>query len=165
LGIELKKHNYKIWIPNLPGSDKPNAEKYNKFLLKENNWIFNEESIIIGHSSGAVEILSLLQNLPNKTKVKACYLIGSFKNSQGLNIFAGLFKTPFDFEEIRKKSKNFYFIHSDNDPYCPLEHAKYLSAKLDGELIVRKKQKHFSIETMGEIYNKFPFLLDKILEN
>lgn len=62
-------------------------------------------------------------------------------------------------------AEKYIFIHSDNDPHCPLNHAEYLSKKLNGELIIKKGQKHFSVGTMGEEYRKFPTLLDIILQN
>ena len=61
-----------------------------------------------------------------------------------------------------KKAKSFVFIHSDDDPYCPLAHAEFLSKKLGGELLVKKGHKHFSVGTYGEEYKKFPYLLELI---
>ncbi|PIS16086.1 hypothetical protein COT62_00225, partial [Candidatus Roizmanbacteria bacterium CG09_land_8_20_14_0_10_41_9] len=65
----------------------------------------------------------------------------------------------------KSKAKHFIFIHSDNDPYCPLEHAQFLSKKLHGKLIVKKGQKHFSVSTFGKKYSKFPFLLKEIAKS
>ena len=155
---ELEKEDYKVWVPDLPGADKPSIERHATFLLEN-----NAESILIGHSSGAVTILGLLQSLPEDTKVDTCYLVGSFKDDLGWDSLKDLFVTPFDYEKIKTKAKNFIFIHSDDDPYCPLEHAQYLSEKLNGELIVIKGQKHFSVGTYGEDYKKFPYLRDLIL--
>ena len=59
-------------------------------------------------------------------------------------------------------AKSFLFIHSDNDPYCPLEHAEYLSNELNGELKVMPGQKHFSEETDHK-YSTFPLLKDILL--
>lgn len=162
LRIELEKENYKVWVPDLPQASHPNIKRYNKFLFQNKDLQFNEDTILVGHSSGAVAILGLLQALPENTKVDTCYLVGSFKNNLDWDVLYGLFEEPFDFELIKSKAKRFVFIHSDNDPYCPLEHAEYLSEKLDGELIVKKGQKHFSVGTAGEEYRKFPFLLELI---
>jgi uncharacterized protein len=163
LKSELEKENWKVWIPQLPDANKPNIQKYNNFLLANNDWNFNQESILVGHSSGAVAILGLLQHLPQNKKVDTCYLIGSFKNDLGWDSLSDFFLEPFDFELIKTKANKFVFIHSDNDPFCPLEHARYLSKKLSGELIIISGQFHFSISTAGEKYKEFPFLLEKIL--
>jgi predicted alpha/beta hydrolase family esterase len=166
---ELEKLGWKVWTPNLPGADFPNIKKYNKFLLEENTWNFNSESILIGHSSGAVEILGLLQALPKTVQVDACYLVGSFTgditDSGDWEMLKGLFEEPFDFEYIKKRAKQFIFIHSDDDPYCPLSQAQELAEKMNGKLIIKSGQKHFSVGTAGEQYREFPFLLELIKEN
>lgn len=162
LKIELEKNGYKVWVPDLPGSSKPNIDKYNRFILTNKDWEFNENSIIVGHSSGAVAILGLLEVLPEGVRIDTCYLIGAFRNDLKWDALSDLFLKPFDFEKIKTKARRFVFIHSDNDPYCPLDHAQFLSEKLGGELIVKPGQKHFSVGTMGESYKQFPELLSLI---
>ncbi len=165
LKTELEKEDYKVWVPQLPDCSKPNISKYNEFIFTNRDWDFNEESILVGHSSGAVAILGLLESLPEDTVIDSCYLVGSFKDNLNWDALDELFLKPFDFEKIRRKAKKFIFIHSDDDPYCPLEHAKYLRKNLDGTLILLRGQKHFSIGTAGKEYSKFPFLLDLIVNN
>lgn len=166
LETELTKLGWKVWTPDLPSADQPNVKRYNDFILKQKKWAFDAESIIIGHSSGAVEILGLLQALPTNLVVGACYLIGSFTSditeSGDWEILKGLFEESFDFDYIKQRAKKFIFIHSDDDPYCPLEQAKDLANKTGGELIILKGQKHFSISTAGEKYKQFPKLLEII---
>lgn len=161
---ELEKKGYDVWVPELPGADKPNIQRYIPFIFENKPWDFDEDTILIGHSSGAVAILGLLQHLPEDTKVGDCYLVGAFKNDLGWDSLSELFIGPFDFGLIKKKASSFTFIHSDNDPYCPLDHAKYLAEKLSGELIIRQGQGHFSTTTNPE-YAQFPFLQDLILSS
>ncbi|HEY5601330.1 MAG TPA: alpha/beta hydrolase [Patescibacteria group bacterium] len=162
LKTELKKNDWLVWVPDLPQSDKPNVDRYNTFLFSNKKWQFNKDSILIGHSSGAVAILGMLQNLPDNVRVDTCYLVGAFKDDLGWDSLKSLFDEPFDFLKIKSKAKNFIFIHSDNDPYCPLDHAKYLAKELDGQLIVKRGQKHFNVRTMGKSYEEFPSLLQII---
>jgi len=158
---ELENRGLKVWVPDLPQSAKPNIKRYNKYILKNKNWPFNENSVLIGHSSGAVAILGLLQQLPKGMVVDTCILVGSFKDNLGWDALDGLFEEPFDFEKIKKKAKRFIFIHSDNDPYCPLDHAEYLAKKLNGRLIIKKGQGHFNLEK-GPEYKQFPLILKLI---
>jgi len=162
---ELASRDYKVWVPDLPGAEKPNIHRYNEYIFGNKNWVFDSDSILIGHSSGAVAILGLLQSLPESITVKACYLIGSFKNDLEWDALKDLFVEPFDFEKIKNKSRTWCFIHSDNDPYCPLEHAEYLHEKIGGDLIILPGQKHFSVGTYGEAYRQFPKLLRLITES
>lgn len=162
LESELKKLSFKVKVPQLPGANKPSIARYNKFLLEEINHHFFRQATVIGHSSGAVAVLGLLEALPASVKVDRCYLVGAFKGDLGWEVLSDLHSKPLDFSKIKNMAKRFIFIHSDNDPYCPLEHAKFLANELGGELIVMRGQKHFSVGTMGEKYKKFPLLLELI---
>jgi len=156
---KLEAKGLDVWVPDLPHAEKPNISRYNDFIFQKKDWIFDEETMIIGHSSGAVEILGLLQHLPENEKVGVCILVGAFKNDLGWEALSELFLEDFNFDLVKSKAKKFIFIHSDNDPYCPLDHARYLSQKLNGTLIVKKGQGHFSASNNPE-YTKFPYLLE-----
>lgn len=160
-GVLIGK-GYNVWLPQLPHSDNPNIKTYNAFLLSNTDFVFDKDTIIIGHSSGAVEILSLLQHLPSESVIKAAILVSAFKDNLGWDSLRGLFVEPFDFDVIKKHCLEFTFIHSDNDPYCPVEHAKYLTEETSGKLIILEGQGHFNTE-LGSQYKQFPGILD-ILE-
>jgi predicted alpha/beta hydrolase family esterase len=165
---ELEKKGYSVWVPELPGNDYPNRKTYTEFLLKNAPEI-DSSTIIIGHSSGAVAILGLLQALPKDSTIKAAYLVAGFKDNlrwvdkKGKHVLGGLFEDDYDWTAIKKKAGKFILIQSDNDPYVPMSHGSYLSIKLDGALTINPKQKHFSIETKGDEYKEFPFLLEMIM--
>lgn len=164
LKTELDREGYTTWSPDLPQANNPNLTRYNDFIFSNKDFQFNEETIIIGHSSGAVAILGLLQALPENALVNSVYLVGSFNqdlHAEGVH-HEELFLVPFDFEKIKKKARKFIFVHSDDDPYCPLVQAEDLAQKTKGKLIVLKGQKHFSTTTAGEAYKQFPKLLEII---
>src|SRR5882724_6299930 len=101
---KLEAKGWNVWVPDLPHAEKPNIQRYNQVLL-EGSWIQNsEETILIGHSSGSVAILGLLESLPENKKVKACYLVGAFKNDLEWDALSDLFLKPFDFSKIKKKA-------------------------------------------------------------
>lgn len=160
---KLIGQGHEVWLPQLPNADKPNAETYTAFLLGNKDFIFDEDTVLIGHSSGAVEILNLLQSLPKNTVVKAAFLVGAFKDSLGEDTLEGMFTKPFDFEAIRSHCQKFTFLHSDDDPHCPIDQAEYLALKTSGEIIVFEGQGHFSTEASPH-YKQFPELLDFITE-
>lgn len=160
---ELERKNWKVWAPDLPDANHPNIKKYNEFIFSNKDWQFNEETTIVGHSSGSVAILGLLQHFPADTKINTAILVGSFKDNIGKEYLDGLFDEKFDFEKIKNKALRFIFIHSDNDPYCPLEHAKYLANQLNGELIIKPGQGHFNLQASPN-YTQFPLLLELLSE-
>ena len=157
---ELQDRGYDVWLPQLPDAQLPNAEKYNNLLLSH-GFNFNDDTILVGHSSGAVAILNLLQELPEGKKIKASYLVGAFKGVDGVEARKVLFPKPFDFEKIKSRCGKFVFIHSDDDPYCPLSDAEFLADKLGSKLVVENGQGHFNLET-GPQYKQFPLLFDLI---
>lgn len=160
---KLEHKGYKVWVPNLPHSNIPNIQTYNTFINSK-NWKYDENTVLIGHSSGAVAILGILQNLPQGVIIDTVILVSTFKDDLGWDTLKELFLEPFIFSEIKKHAKHFILIHSDNDPYCPLEHAKYLSEKLGGKLIVLAGKGHFNKKN-GEDYTEFPELLQILTEN
>lgn len=169
LKAALEKNGYLVWAAALPNAHKPNLELYTTTLLSTKydlgsypmGWDYNENTLIVGHSSGAVAILGLLQALPKDKTVGTCVLVGSFRNDLGWDSLSELFEKPFDFELIKTNARKFIFVHSDNDPYCPLEDAEYLCKQVGGELVVLPGQGHFSAEPNPE-YTKFPKLLEII---
>jgi len=155
---KLIGEGHEVWLPQLPGSDTPNAKKYTAFILDNKDFIIDSDTIVIGHSSGAVEILHLLQHLPSDTVIKAAILVSAFKDDLGMDALTGLFEEPFDFKAAKAHCSKFIFIHSDNDPYVPLEDAKYLSDELDSDVLLFEGQGHFNTEHSPE-YKQFPELL------
>lgn len=158
---QLQEKGWEVWVPDLPQADTPNISRYNQFIFSNKDWIFDKDTILVGHSSGSVAILGLLQHLPEGTKVGKCYLVGAFKDDLEWESLKELFQDEFDFDLIKSRAEKFVFIHSDNDPHCPLEGAKYLAEKLDGALIIKPNQGHFNTAS-NPSYTKFPFLLELI---
>lgn len=161
---KLEDKGYTVWVPNLPNADRPNIERYNKYIFS--NWKFDTDSVIVGHSSGAVEVLGLLDSLPDNIVLKKAILVAGFTTDLNYDAVREMFVTPFDYRKIKKKAEKFIFFHSDNDPYVPLWHGEKLRDELGGELIILKGQAHFSTTTYpGDKYLEFPELLEKILWN
>lgn len=159
-GVLIGK-GHQVWLPQLPDADKPNAEMYNVFLFANPKFTFDKDTVIIGHSSGSVEALSLLQHLPKGTKIKAAILVSAFKDNLTWDSLEGLFIEPFDFKAIMQHCPSFTYVYSDNDPYVPAEHAEYLAAQTKGKLIFIEGQGHFNTE-LDPKYKQFPQLLEII---
>ena len=156
---ELKDQGYQVWLPELPDADRPNVCTYNIFL--DDNYDFDDETIMIGHSSGSTSILGWLNKIPENRKIKTAILVAGFKDNLGISECDGLFTYDFDWNKLKKMADEYILIYSDDDPYVPLEHGKYFKEKLGdkAELIIIKGQKHFSIGSFGEKYRQFPELL------
>jgi len=158
---ELEKEGWNVWVPDLPHAEKPNIERYNKFLFAS-GWDFNEDTTLIGHSSGSVAILGLLEALPKNTVINGAVLVGSFRNDLKWDSLKDLFVKPFDFVKIKCTAKKFVFVHSDDDPICPLEQAEYLCEKLGGEFVLLSGRQHFSVGYGGEQNRRVPEILEAV---
>lgn len=156
---KLEKKGIQVFAPQFPIDEK------NQTL---NNWLktlepfkeYLEDSIVIGHSLGVPFILNILNQW--KYKIKAAFLVSGFEgylyveNEPNINSFS---EKNFDWDKIKSKCKNFYVIHSDNDPYIPLEKAKELAQKLGVEIIIVKNGVHFQAQSG---FSRFNLLLKKI---
>lgn len=156
LKTELEVRGYAVWVPNLPGADRPDAAKYVSFLI-DSGWDYNENTVLIGHSSGAVAILHLLAQLERKVAISI--FVGVFRGDLGWDSLKDIDPDGLDLNRIISKSNRFVFLHSDNDPYCPLAHASYYADELGGELVVLPGQKHFSTGD-DKRFRKFPEVLE-----
>jgi predicted alpha/beta hydrolase family esterase len=58
----LEDNDYKIWWPLLPHTEKPELEETRNYV-EDNMPMFDNQTIIIGHSSACPMLLSLMQNL------------------------------------------------------------------------------------------------------
>ena len=163
LKSELEKKGYKVWLPDLPGADQPDLNIYNKYLLSE-NFDFNSETLIVGHSSGAVAILALLQELAEEIAINKAIIVAPFeKDSPGgqWEPNKNLFNYEFDVEKIKKKASQFILLISDNDKYCPVPYVEKLGKQLNGKVVITSGDGHFSTSE-GEKYKELPLLIDFI---
>ncbi|HEY1085695.1 MAG TPA: alpha/beta fold hydrolase [Candidatus Saccharimonadales bacterium] len=150
LRAEFAKSYYEVWAPVLPDNDKPNQETYWNFLMSRG--VDFEDVVLVGHSSGATTVLNLLMD-DRFPRVRAAVLVGVFLN-QNLTSrredfekdqFVDLFpKNGFDWNVIKRKADNFYFVHGDDDPYCEYEDTVKASERLGGELITIKSGGHLT---------------------
>lgn len=160
---ELEKKGYKTRVPDLPNSDLPIQTDWLKAVA---DYDFNEESVLIGHSSGATLILRILENLPESSKIKKAILVAGPIDKGSIEKFwqykQDLCKASFNWKKIKASAKDFILFYSDNDPYdCGIRHGKVIQNKVGGKLIFKKGEGHFNLE-VGEKYKHFPELLEYI---
>lgn len=160
LKAKLKKAGYKVWIPILPNNHNPNRETYNNFILGKDKDYSGD--VFIGHSSGGVAILNLLMD-DRMPKIKLGIIIGAWSDTKAAGLDTVQFKyalpaNGFDFEKIKRGADELLFIHGEDDPYCPLEQAKWLAEKCGGKIVVIPKGHHLGVSRAPE----FPELIDEL---
>jgi predicted alpha/beta hydrolase family esterase len=162
LKAKLEARGYEVWVPLLPQNHTPNGKTYGDFLFGS-DFDF-ADSVVIGHSSGAVEVLNLLndERLPH---VKMAVMVGAWEHGTppGMEAsqFAHLFPTEgYNYEAMKAKADKIAFMHGSDDPYCPLEQAEFLAKQLDAPLTVVPNGHH-----LGAKYSELPELWSIIEPN
>ena len=146
LKSKLEAEGYEVWAPLLPENHTPNRETYGDCLFGS-DWDFTD-NLIVGHSSGAVEVLNLLMD-PRCPHVHMVVMVGAWQGGvpQGMDAepFKNLFPPEgFDFARIKANADKLAFLHGDDDPYCPLEQAQYLAKEFDAAITVVPGGQHLS---------------------
>ena len=141
LKAQFEASGYEVWAPVLPDNHRPNAKTYWDYLLSQ-GWNF-QDNVIVGHSSGATEVLNLLSSR-DFPKVRAAVLVGVFLN-QDLTSRSASFESDqftdlcpeagFDLTEIMQNAEKFYFVHGDDDGYCSYDDAVQACHAVGGEMI------------------------------
>lgn len=155
---ELQKNTWDVWAPQLPNPDKPILNLQLPFVIQ--NGQFNENTVLIGHSSGAALALSVMESM--KTKIRRTILVAGFIQLLSHDE-KDILKQSYDWELIKKNCDDLIFINSDNDPWGYDDtQGRLLFEKLGGTLIIRHGEGHMGSEVMKQPYNEFPLLLKLI---
>lgn len=173
LKAQLEARSYEVWVPQLPNAHMPSTRRWTKFLL-DSRWDF-QDNLLVGHSSGAVEILHLLPSLPANVMIRTAVLAGVFtadqiddpKWARARQLFehqlGGMFEEPLDIVKVKTKAQQFLFVHGDNDPYCDPKRAEVLAQKLGGGYVEISNAQHFSAG-IDPNFTKFPQLIELLDE-
>ncbi len=140
----LESQGYEVQIPHLPNNHTPNMLVYNDLILNS-GWDLTD-GIVVGHSSGAVSVLNLLMD-DRCPVIKAACMVGVWAHMTGTDLATEQFKdlfSPqgFDFSKIKPKAKHFLYVHGSDDPYCPIEQAKWLADQTGGDFVTVQGGKH-----------------------
>ncbi len=157
---ELEKRGHTVEVPVLPNSDDPNVEEQVQFVL--DNVQFTENTILIGHSLGSVVALKALER--SGVAIQKLVLVAGFQDSD-IEIeydkrkrFKS-FDWTFDFEKLRRLSRQTVILRDTQDKLIPSSQADKLQRSLGGR-IVDFRAVHFHATAEEE-----PEVLRAALEN
>ncbi len=144
---QLESKGYEVWVPLLPNNHTPNRQVYNDFLF-DSGWDFHD-NLVIGHSSGAVSVLNLLED-ERCPHIKAGVMVGAWHDTKNSPLkdtyrFDNLFPlNGFNFQRIKSQADRLIYIHGDDDNHCPVEQAKWLAKQTDSEIIIIPGGRHLT---------------------
>ncbi|MEM6998088.1 MAG: alpha/beta hydrolase [Patescibacteria group bacterium] len=162
---QLEQLGYDVACPQLPDCDVPDRKKYNDFIFE--NSLYPSGGVIIGHSSGAVEVMNLLHD-GRADKVHGAVLIAPWLHLEGADVLS---EHPekfgpihghgnYSWDTMKSKATHKILLHSDDDPYCPFAQGMEIAELLDAELISYSGHRHFTPNPLEEYSKTFPGLID-----
>ena len=160
---EVEK-NIKCIIPNYPiDRDKHFYDYWKKELNRYLDYI-NEDTILIGHSSGCAFTIKYL--IKNNIKINKLILVCGFNNyySDDINDFHNIVNKTFyvsddELVKIKDLCNEIICIYGDNDPYIPQNVFKDLANKLEAKELIIHNGGHLNKEAG---YDKFEEILKYI---
>lgn len=132
-------------------------------LARESYWIpfirdelkADENTILIGHSSGAIAAMRIAEQV----KLLGSVLVGTYYTDLGIENekLGGYFDRPWHFETIKQNQHWIGIFGSTDDPWISIDEPRYLHKKLDCDYFEYNDQGHF-----GGDYLKttFPEIVD-----
>ncbi len=144
---ELKSRGYRVQSPTLAHSDKTRANEKEDMESLWKQVKFDEDSVVIGYSLGAIVALKAIEELNHK--VKKLVLVAGFSEPKFKRKSSPLdYNWKFDFKKIKENCGSIAILHDLNDPYIFTEQAHKLHDSLGGELVnVNAQGAHFTGET------------------
>ncbi len=112
------------------------------YQCKESVWIpflkndvgLDEDTIIVGHSSGAACAMRILES-DNFRTLKGAILVAAAYTDLGdeSERLSGYFNRPWDWEKMKKGAKQIVCFHGDDDHLIPVREARYIAEKMKGD--------------------------------
>lgn len=102
--------------------------------------------------------------LAEKHKILGSVLVGAYHTDLGIEKekLSGYFDKPWEWRNIKQNQQWIILFGSSDDPWIPIDHARFIHAKLDCEYHEYKDQGHFG----GDYFKpNFPELSTAILRH
>lgn len=159
---QLEHLGYKVQLPELPDTDMPSERKQVEYVTK--NIVFNERTILIGHSLGGAIAMRVLEKLPSGVFGLGLVAPGGLekqfwtedfefdrRTGERKQYLTG-FDFKYDFMQIAPKFKKCIILGAGNDAGYRLLWMKYLAKKLNGQLrLVNARGFHFTATEEPEV--------------
>lgn len=139
LRAELEKRGYEVWVPLLPTMDgpKPDMRPMLEMILKRQ--FVGKDTVVIGHSLGALLALRLAEQVSFKTGVVlAGWDINDLDPRDEY-----FWPNNLDHALIRQNVPEWIVPISDNDPYISFYMTERMAERLGGKVIKMGARGHF----------------------
>jgi len=154
LKTELEKRGHEVEVPELPNSSKPTETEQVNYVLK--NCHFDEQTVVIGHSLGAVVAMKALMKLNKPISglvIVAAAVDPKFHtDAEDSRPFDKEFSWDFDYPLIRQLTGGKIAVLSDTREDFRMPYLRDLAEKLPARLVeTTAADEHFCAEKEPEI--------------
>ncbi len=165
---ELIKRGFEVRVPKMPHATHPKISEWTPHLRR----LVGKSDLktyFVGHSMGCRTILRYLEKLSPKVKIGGAVLVAGWvsltpmatRTKEAKAIAREWLRTPHDYGKIKRHSRNFVAVFSDNDEFVPPENWKTYRMKLGAKVIIEHNKGHFSGD---DRIKKLPVALEAILK-
>lgn len=147
LKAELEKNNIIVIAPTMPDNIEAKASIWLPYM--HNTLKCDENTIIIGHSSGAVAAMRYAEQykLLGSILIGACYTDLGYASER----ISGYYDTPWSWDTIKKNQQWIIQFASNDDPYIPIENAQHIRKQLSTDYYEFTDQGHFMSKTIPHL--------------
>lgn len=148
---ELEKLGITVVSKNFPDSQIARAKYWLPFIKELGA---DKQTIIIGHSSGAVAAMRYSEN----NKILGSVLIAGYHSDldDATEKESGYFDKPWEWEKIKNNQQWIIQFNSTDDPYIPIDEARLVNEKLGSDYTEYTDKGHFMNQT------DFPELIEAV---
>lgn len=160
LKSEMESRGHNVYVPSFPTPNNQNVDNWCN-ALRDQTPIFNENTILIGHSISATFLLHVLEvvQMPVHQSIFVSPVMDDIGNKEYDVLNHSFVYHDFDWNKINENKGNAKILHGSNDPYVPLKQAEFLSTKIKTSVWVIENGAHLNSESG---YTKFEQLLEII---
>lgn len=136
---ELEAVGLTVIAEEFPDNDLARASFWLPFLINELK--ADENTLLVGHSSGAIAAMRLAE----KQRIWGSVLVGAYYTDLDIEKekLSGYFDTPWDFKAIQNNQSWIAIFATQDDPWIPVEEPRYLHLQLNCEYHEYKNGGHF----------------------
>ncbi|WP_286828246.1 MULTISPECIES: RBBP9/YdeN family alpha/beta hydrolase [Kordiimonas] len=167
LSRELTQNGVPFGFADMPNPDLPDVDTWSSALLDRIDHTAIQETILVGHSLGCINILNAIAQLPpNKPHFKAVVFIAPFTHPLGVTAVDTFFTLSVAANLSKLPARYTWVIASDNDPYIPDTWANLerLNKGSKANTLVLHGRAHFSAASGCTELPELSTLIQSILE-
>ncbi len=146
LKVELQKMGHSVTVPTMP--DNVHAKSSIWLPYMRDVLTCDQDTLIIGHSSGAVAALRYAEQhkLLGTLLVSACYTDLGYESER----LAGYYDKPWQWQKIKENQQWILQLSSSDDPFIPIEQARCIQRNLGTDYWECEDQGHFQRNALPE---------------